>query len=726
MGPKVKGKEQKFRSLTRTFPISEATITYLDKDGIRDIKINDLSDLTSIEASNGFRRIFGIEPGATFTHDLGDENFSKKIFENARDWFELSTPSTQCGNIIGNSSDNDICYICGETLGSDDKDNSPECEHILPVFQAVCYLQLYTSLEGTEPTEQIYKNLMTTNPDLAKRLSGTWNMMKKEYAWSHRCCNQIKSDDSFLTYDIKKEEFVFDKNNAKNILIGIFNGKKKSKDKDGKTTEGKSREYCETLKNNIKSKKLNIWLSERLSSIETNQIEPIYKLLNEKKTHAKGLFYLSTIASIISAADVVYRKETDKLYQVPYTSESLRKADIYTHISKEITTLITTKKWDYNSAIASNRKVKEIAYIMSNFFSPQMPNFNFASYIDSTTATKKIDYKSMVNIITSNLISGNISYHNSQDDDYYFRGFYRDIYALHYFDYTNDEDFTREEIDDIENIHEKSTKAHELFIYFTIYENIMHKNIEIITSGSNKVRIDDLNVEIIQKIKDAITSIVAETDKYLSIALCQSHTNNRIVMEDFFKKNEIVFNKDLFEAADEKIQNNYVKAITKYYGKLTGKDAAILRDDIADRTSMSVGTLTNLCESIKEGMGENPESKAEIDTIIDEYYKQFTDVINTGNPFIDIKLINSELDAADALIQLRNSINTESNESKEIYEAANVLTSFQEIETHISSLKTQFNETKGGRQKRKRNITRKIRNKSLKKSKSRRVRNVSK
>jgi len=470
------------------------------------------------------------------------------------------------------------------------------------------------------------------------------------------------------------------------------------------------------------NKKLNSWLSERLSSIETNQIEPIYSLLNEKKEHAKGLFYLSTIGGIISAADVVYRKETDRLYQVPYTSESLRKADIYINISKKIATLITSKRWDYNSAISSNRKITEIAYLMSFLFSPQMPNFNFASYIDIAGSTKKIDYKSMVNIITSNLISGNISYHNSQDDDYYFRGFYRDIYALHYFDYTNSEDFTREEIDDIENIHEKSTKAHELFIYFTIYENMMHENIEIITSGNNKAKIEEFKLDIIQKIKDAITSIVAETDKYLSIALCQSHTNNRIVMEDFFTENSMDFNEELFDNAVEKINENYVEAITKYYGKLTGKDAELLRDDIADRTSMSVSTLTNLCESIKEGMGENPESKAEIDSIIEEYYKPFKDAIGTS-PFIDIKLIDSELTAAEALIQLSET--TESNESKEIYEAANVLTSFQEIETHISNLKTQFNETKGGRQKRKRNITRKKRNKSPKKSKSRRVRNVS-
>ena len=718
MGPKEKKpKEIKFGSRTRTFPISEANITYLDKDGIRDIKINDLSDLTSIEASNGFRRIFGIEPGATFTHDLGDKNFSKKIFENARDWFELSTPSTQCGNIIGNPNDDDICYICGETLGSDEEINSPECEHILPIFQAVCYLQLYTSNEGTEPTDNVYKRLMIDNPELANRLKGIWKMMKKEYAWSHRCCNQIKSDDSFLTYDIKKEEFVFDKNNAKSMLIRIF---------DGKLKGGGQRNDCNTLKTLFKNKKyiLKDWLTSRFNSIEQNYIKPIYEELNKKKKHAKGLFYLSTIASIISAADVVYRKETDKLYQVPYTSESLRKSDIYINISKEIATLITSKRWDYNSAISSNRRIKEIAYIMSNFFSPNMPNFNFASYIDNTTTTKKIDYKSMVNIISSNLISGNISYHNSQDDNYYFRGFYRDIYALHYFDYINS-NITREEIDDVEKIHENSTDAYKLFIYFTIYENIVNENIAVITSdSSNKAKIDELKVDIIQKIKDAMDSITPETDKHLSIALCQSHMNNSIVMKDFFTENFMDLNEDLFNNAIEEINQKYVSAITNYYNKITQKDATILREDIADRTSMSIDTLTNLCKSVKEEMGESQESTAEIDSIIEEYYKPFKDAIGSGtSPFINIELINDELIAADALINLRKT--TESNESREIYEAANVLSSMSQIDEHISEIKTQFTGTKGGRQRRKRNISRKMRNKSLKKSKSRRVHNVS-
>ena len=167
-----------------------------------------------------------------------------------------------------------------------------------------------------------------------------------------------------------------------------------------------------------------------------------------------------------------------------------------------------------------------------------------------------------------------------------------------------------------------------------------------------------------------------------------------------------------------------MSAITNYYNKLTQKDATILREDIADRTSMSIDTLTNLCKSVKEEMGESQESTAEIDSIIEEYYKPFKDAIGSGtSPFINIELINDELIAADALINLRKT--TESNESREIYEAANVLSSMSQIDEHISEIKTQFTGTKGGRQRRKRNISRKMRNKSLKKSKSRRVHNVS-
>lgn len=119
----------------------------------------------------------------------------------SRKCWEPSSPTTQCNSIIRPFEESDkICYICGMEIIKDasvnsnnNNDNSsnyeakdglnPECEHILPIAEAIIYL-------GLESPQ--FRN----NP---------WYMgkeiLKYEYAWAHRTCNQIKSDTSFIGKD---------------------------------------------------------------------------------------------------------------------------------------------------------------------------------------------------------------------------------------------------------------------------------------------------------------------------------------------------------------------------------------------------------------------------------------------------------------------------------------------------------------------------------------------
>ena len=222
-------------------------------------KVFSLDDLISLEARRAFTKIYKIHT------EYPDNNFI-----TARDWWEPSSPTTQCGNVIGKWNNNTLCYICGLKLIDDNVNEfPPECEHILPVYQGSLLLELYKASVDK------------------KNISPEHNL---EYAWSHRCCNQIKSDISFLTTKRKGKDEVFalHYNNTKNILNTIYKG---------------DRSYCQILKNKINKINKNSWINERTISIGDNQINPIIEYLSKSLNQSKGLFYLGILSNILKSVD---------------------------------------------------------------------------------------------------------------------------------------------------------------------------------------------------------------------------------------------------------------------------------------------------------------------------------------------------------------------------------------------------------------------------------------
>ena len=222
-------------------------------------KVFSLDDLISLEARRAFTKIYKIHT------EYPDNNFI-----TARDWWEPSSPTTQCGNVIGKWNNNTLCYICGLKLIDDNVNEfPPECEHILPVYQGSLLLELYKASVDK------------------KNISPEHNL---EYAWSHRCCNQIKSDISFLTTKRKGKDEVFalHYNNTKNILNTIYQG---------------DRSYCQILKNKINKINKNSWINERTISIGDNQINPIIEYLSKSLNQSKGLFYLGILSNILKSVD---------------------------------------------------------------------------------------------------------------------------------------------------------------------------------------------------------------------------------------------------------------------------------------------------------------------------------------------------------------------------------------------------------------------------------------
>lgn len=123
---------------------------------------------------------------------LGRRMFGENLPTNKyRNFYEPSNPTTQCNNIIGEFINGTPCYICGLPIvrQKDDGDGlGPECEHILPIAQAILFLGLYGA--KYKPEQVLY------NPKI----------LNLEYAWAHRTCNQVKSDNVYTMYNPYNEQ----------------------------------------------------------------------------------------------------------------------------------------------------------------------------------------------------------------------------------------------------------------------------------------------------------------------------------------------------------------------------------------------------------------------------------------------------------------------------------------------------------------------------------------
>ena len=110
-----------------------------------------------------------------------------------RDFVELSSPTTQCGNTVGILKPDDTdCWICGGIIPRilrKDVELGAECEHVFPIAQALCFSGLYES--------QLYNQLAdeSSTKSEAYRKGVTY-----EYKWAHRICNQVKNDTHFIEY----------------------------------------------------------------------------------------------------------------------------------------------------------------------------------------------------------------------------------------------------------------------------------------------------------------------------------------------------------------------------------------------------------------------------------------------------------------------------------------------------------------------------------------------
>jgi hypothetical protein len=164
---------------------------------------------------------------------LGDLVFGKELkaelkkrgVNTVRAIYELSSATTQCANVTGIRDPNGLpCYICGMAIDESDiiKDEksyinqglTSECEHVLSIAQAIIFLGLYwDKAQRAEKAGQLFGT-----PQQALQL---------EYAWAHRTCNQVKSDDNFIAFNPGTNQFVVNDAKLKSYLSAIYTNKRK-------------------------------------------------------------------------------------------------------------------------------------------------------------------------------------------------------------------------------------------------------------------------------------------------------------------------------------------------------------------------------------------------------------------------------------------------------------------------------------------------------------------
>ena len=198
-----------------------------------------------------------------------------ELKKNCRKAYEPSNPETQCNNTIGPFTDQP-CYICGFPITPEEPEPSffySTCEHILPIIQAIFFLDLY---RGSD------KNLLTP-----EQLS----VLKLEYAWAHQSCNMEKSDDSYLctALDGKFPTWVYSEKNIRQILTNIYTTKSWNPGSD------KIQSFINHYKGGYEK-----WLDHRVKSIVTNQMEPIQSYLN--KSSQPGLLMMIGLGNLMNTS----------------------------------------------------------------------------------------------------------------------------------------------------------------------------------------------------------------------------------------------------------------------------------------------------------------------------------------------------------------------------------------------------------------------------------------
>jgi len=114
--------------------------------------------------------------------DKVDSN-GKIVYSSARDdLLSFMSVEGQCEAVSKVKTLELKCWICGVKITGGYQKNNVECEHVLPIGDAMLHLALVQGAANFKITTSSFQDIV-----------------REEYEWSHRCCNRIKDHISLVT-----------------------------------------------------------------------------------------------------------------------------------------------------------------------------------------------------------------------------------------------------------------------------------------------------------------------------------------------------------------------------------------------------------------------------------------------------------------------------------------------------------------------------------------------
>jgi hypothetical protein len=197
---------------------------------------------------------------------------------------------------IQNNSRKPICYICGGKFMNNDK--SSEIEHILPFAQALAYTTLAPT--WNEMSKMIEDKDAKKRIEWAKDKFGFFSKCLSEYALAHKCCNRVKSDNTWIDFRNKKVSGRLNVTLQKiheQLIFGVLSNSPSRRTKPNiRFMNICSGEFDRP--NNINNKLRNRprWEINRMNSIKSNYLD--YIINDSKQVNVFSISGLSNLSRV--------------------------------------------------------------------------------------------------------------------------------------------------------------------------------------------------------------------------------------------------------------------------------------------------------------------------------------------------------------------------------------------------------------------------------------------
>lgn len=276
-----------------------------------------------------------------------------------RNIFSILADTAQCNKSIGEENLDTNCYLCGypllkrkvHVMNSVDP-LYPECEHVLPYIYGALYLKLVTN-------SQEYKQL----PPFLKTLT------QLEYKWSHKACNQLKSQAPFIMIN-EDLQYIPDEKNIKCFIEQLYNGNSK---------------WALKWRESISLGDVDDpWFKDSIKKLEPVQYNNLLRYINELTTQIS--YYtdgeLNFLKSVIIISFVKYLKAN-----LETTSLNNIKKSITPQVKEYISKAWTNYRTTFQSTVRDTEKLSNIE-IGEMYGSDFMSSLNEFGKKKNTNSTK--------------------------------------------------------------------------------------------------------------------------------------------------------------------------------------------------------------------------------------------------------------------------------------------------------------------------------------------------